>query len=198
MAIWQDLVDQHGFKGGYESVRQFVYKLLKTAPEARVVIETPPGEEAQVDMVPVRWSAIRKRASTDVHVFSFSRSATAARPFGYSHSAPACVWAELHERAFRQLGGATKTIVLDTLREGVLAPDICDPSINPVYQGLLRHYGAVAVPCRVRHPDRKGQSRVRRRPHTENSFERVALRKPGGRTSVPDSFPKRNAIPRGI
>ena len=49
MAIWQDLVDQLGFQGGYQSVRRFIYKLQKNAPEARVVIETGPGEEAQVD-----------------------------------------------------------------------------------------------------------------------------------------------------
>jgi transposase len=29
-------------------------------------------------------------------------------------------WPELHEQAFRSLGGATKTVVLDNLGEGVL------------------------------------------------------------------------------
>jgi transposase len=63
----------------------------------------------------------------------------------------------LHEKAFRRLGGATKTIVLDNLREGVLAPDVYDPTINPLYRDLLRHYGATALPCRVRDPDRKAR-----------------------------------------
>jgi hypothetical protein len=50
MAIWQDLVDDHGFKGKYASVRRFMVRLRATAPpEARVVIVTAPGEEAQVD-----------------------------------------------------------------------------------------------------------------------------------------------------
>jgi hypothetical protein len=49
MAIWQDLVDGHGFAGRYASVKRFVRKLAGSpAPEARVVIETAPGEEAQV------------------------------------------------------------------------------------------------------------------------------------------------------
>src|SRR5690242_3993895 len=44
MAIWQDLVDQHGFAAGYASVKRFVNKLRGTQlPEERVVIETPPG-----------------------------------------------------------------------------------------------------------------------------------------------------------
>jgi hypothetical protein len=66
-------------------------------------------------------------------------------------------WAELHEQAFRRLGGATRVVVLDNLREGVLAPDIYDPALNPLYRDVLAHYGAMALPCRVRDPDRKGK-----------------------------------------
>jgi hypothetical protein len=67
------------------------------------------------------------------------------------------VWAELHEKAFMRLGGATRVVVLDNLREGVLAPDTYEPSVNPLYRDLLQHYGCVALPCRVRDPDRKGK-----------------------------------------
>src|SRR5262249_43044239 len=67
------------------------------------------------------------------------------------------VWADLHERAFRRLGAVPKVIVLDNLREGVLRPDIYDPAINPLYRDCLAHYGVVALPCRVRDPDRKGK-----------------------------------------
>jgi transposase len=42
------------------------------------------------------------------------------------------VWAELHEKAFRRLGGATRVVVLDNLKEGVLTPDLYDPSLNPL------------------------------------------------------------------
>ena len=50
MAIWQDLVDSHGFAGGYQSVQRFVGELRKSvALEARAVIATEPGEEAQTD-----------------------------------------------------------------------------------------------------------------------------------------------------
>ena len=48
-------------------------------------------------------------------------------------------------------------VVLDNLREGVLKPDIYDPTLNPLYRDVLQHYGAVALPCRVRDPDRKGK-----------------------------------------
>lgn len=48
-------------------------------------------------------------------------------------------------------------VVLDNLREGVLTPDVHDPSLNPLYRDVLHHYGAVALPCRVQDPDRKGK-----------------------------------------
>jgi hypothetical protein len=67
------------------------------------------------------------------------------------------VWAELHEKAFRRLGGTTRVVVLDNLREGVLSPDIYDPRLNPLYRDVLAHYGVTALPCKVRDPDRKGK-----------------------------------------
>jgi transposase len=67
------------------------------------------------------------------------------------------IWAELHERAFRRLGGTTRVVVLDNLREGVLTPDIYDPALNPLYRDVLAHYGVVAMPCRIQDPDRKGK-----------------------------------------
>ena len=48
-------------------------------------------------------------------------------------------------------------VVLDNLREGVLTPDLYDPALNPLYRDVLKHYGAVALPCRVNDPDRKGK-----------------------------------------
>jgi|GEM_PF-2786549 hypothetical protein len=74
-------------------------------------------------------------------------------------------WAELHEKAFRRLGGCPKVVVLDNLKEGVAVPDIFDPTVNPLFRDVLSHYGAVALPCRIQDPDRKGkvESRLQRR-----------------------------------
>src|SRR5580698_7679433 len=49
MAIWRDLVDDHGFTARYASVRRFVGRLHAATPvEARVVIPTEVGVEGQV------------------------------------------------------------------------------------------------------------------------------------------------------
>src|SRR5205085_6635698 len=41
--------------------------------------------------------------------------------------------------------------------EGVLTPDIYDPTLNPLFKDVLAHYGVIPMPCRVRDPDRKGK-----------------------------------------
>jgi transposase len=159
MAIWQDLVDQHGFSGGYQTVKRFVRKLSGSqAPQAVGIILTAPGEEAQVDygsgpMVRDQQSGKYRRTRLFVMTLGYSRKSVRLLVFRSSSR----VWAELHEKAFRRLGGSPRLVVLDNLREGVVAADIYDPTLNPLYQHVLSHYGVVAMACRVRDPDRKGK-----------------------------------------
>jgi transposase len=160
MAIWQDLVDDHGFTARYASVRRFVVALRGHAPaEARVVITTAPGEEGQVDYggdgPMVRDATTGKYRRVRLFVLTLGCSRKCVRLLTWRSSAQ--IWAELHERAFRRLGGTVKVIVLDNLGEGVLTPDIYDPALNPLYRDVLAHYGVVALPCRVGDPDRKGK-----------------------------------------
>jgi transposase len=157
MAIWQDLVDTRGFTGGYQSVKRFVRKLAgDPSKQACAVIQTAPGEEAQVDygtgpMARDPRSGKYRRMRLFVMTLGYSRKSVRLLVFQSSSQ----TWAELHEKAFRRLGGCTRVVVLDNLREGVLKPDIYDPTINPVYADMLQHYGVVAMPCRVADPDRK-------------------------------------------
>lgn len=158
-AIWQELVDEHGFAADYQSVKRFVRKLHGSpARQACAIIETPAGEEAQADygegpMVRDPNTGKYRRARLFVLTLAYSRKSVRLLTFQSSTR----IWAELHEQAFRRLGGSTRIVVLDNLREGVLKPDIYDPSLNPLYRDLLAHYGAVGLPCRVGHADRKGK-----------------------------------------
>ena len=159
MSVWQDLVDEHGFPSSYASVKRFVAKLREEAPrDAHPVIETPPGEEGQVDYGDgpmVRDPVTGKYRRTRMFVFTLGYSRKSVRLLVWKSSSR--VWSELHEKAFRRLGGAPRVVVLDNLKEGVLKPDVYDAVLNPVYRDVLAHYGVVALPCRVRHPDRKGK-----------------------------------------
>jgi transposase len=159
MAIWQDLVDGHGFTGRYASVRRFVRAQRATAPpEPSGIITTPAGEEAQVDYGEgpmVRHPDHGRYGRTRLFVLTLGCSRKSVRLLTWKSSSQR--WAELHEEAFRRLGGSPRVIVLDNLREGVLQPDVYDAAINPLYRDVLAHYGVVALPCRVRDPDRKGK-----------------------------------------
>jgi transposase len=159
MAIWQDLVSDYGFTSSYQSVKRYVHKRHGSQlPQATAVILTAPGEEAQVDygtgpMVRDPQRGKYRRTRLFVMTLGYSRKSVRLLVF---HSSSR-IWAELHEKAFRRLGGSTRIVVLDNLREGVLVPDIYDPALNPLYRDVLAHYGAVAMPCRIQDPDRKGQ-----------------------------------------
>jgi transposase len=158
-AIWQDLVDDHGFTARYASVKRYVARLKASAPrEAHPSIFTPPGQEVQVDYGEgpmVRYPETGKYRRTRLFVLTLGYSRKSVRLLSFKSSAR--IWAELHERAFRRLGGAPRVAVLDNLKEGVLEPDVYDPVLNPLFRKLLEHYGVVGLPARVGHPDRKGK-----------------------------------------
>jgi hypothetical protein len=61
VGIWQDLVDRHGFAGGYQSVRRFV-RVLRGAccGEARGIIEA----QAYLDHWEERWADKRIHGRT--------------------------------------------------------------------------------------------------------------------------------------
>ncbi len=91
MGIWQDLVDRHGFTGGYQTVKRFVRTLRGTVlPEARVIIESRPGEECQVDygtapMVrDARYGQVPAHTAVRVDVGMESQVGTATGPRAYS------------------------------------------------------------------------------------------------------------------
>jgi len=159
MAIWQDLVDTHGFSAQYARGMRFVRQLRgATTPEAHAIIQTAPGEEGQVDYGQgpmVRDPKTRKYRRTRLFVFTLGYSRKCVRLLVFRSSTR--IWAELHERAFRRLGATPKVIILDNLKEGVLHPDVYDPTLNRLYCAVLAHYGVIALPCRVRDPDRKGK-----------------------------------------
>jgi transposase len=159
MAIWQDMVSGYGFSGGYQIVQRFVRKLRgSSGPEPVGIIVTAPGQECQVDygtgpMVRDPQNGKYRRTRLFVMTLGYSRKAVRLLVFGSSSH----TWAELHETAFRRLGGSCRVLILDNLKEGVLKPDIYDPILNPLFKDVLAHYGVVAMPCRVGDPDRKGK-----------------------------------------
>ncbi|CAN5840249.1 hypothetical protein BH11MYX2_BH11MYX2_39160 [soil metagenome] len=98
-AIWQDLVTQRGFPGGYASVKRFARKQRGTqTPEERVVVETAPGREAQVDYGEgpmARHPESGKYRRTRLFVMTLGCSRKSVRLLVWASSSR--VWAELHD-----------------------------------------------------------------------------------------------------
>ena len=122
------------------------------------MIETAPGEEAQVDygdgpMVRDPQSGKYRRTRLFVLTLGYSRKSVRLLVFRSSSQ----TWAELHEKAFRRLGGVTRVVVLDNLREGVLTPDYTTPRSIRCTATCSSITAPSRLPCRVGHPDRKGK-----------------------------------------
>ena len=155
-SIYQDLVERWGFAHGYDSVKRFARRLKARDPERYDVLEFPPGEEAQVDygQGALTRTANGRYRRPYLFVMTLKYSGKSFRKVVWKTNQE--IWARLHEEGFRALGGSTKYVVLDNLREGVIKPDLYEPELNPVYAALLAHYGVVADVCRVGDPNRKG------------------------------------------
>ena len=167
-SIYQDLVEAHGFAHRYNSVKRFVRTLKVREPERFDVLESLPGEEAQVDfgLGAMTLHATGKYRRPYLFVMTLKYSGKCFRKTVWK--ADQETWARLHEEAFRSFSGSVSYVVLDNLKQGVIKPDLYEPQLNPVYAALLAHYGAIADPCRVADPNRKGtvESAIQ---HTQNT-----------------------------
>ena len=156
-AIYQEMVDAHGFAGRYNSVKRFVARIRVREPEQFDRLSFLPGEEMQVDYgegAPTRVPGTDRWRKPRLFVATLRYSRRSFRRVVWQSGQQ--VWAELHEQAWRYFGGSCRYVVLDNLKEGVLKPDLYEPELNPVYAATLAHYEVVADPARVRDPNRKG------------------------------------------
>jgi len=154
--IYQDLICDHAFTGGYHSVQRFVRQLLQTQPVPFVRMEVEPGQEAQVDFGQGAWVMVagkRKRPHLFRIVLSHSRK-------GYGE----VVWQQTTEsfircleNAFRYFGGIPRTLIIDNLRAAVTRADWYDPELNAKVAEFCRHYGTVMLPTRPAMPRHKGK-----------------------------------------
>jgi transposase len=201
MAIYQDLVDRHGFTGAYNSVKRFAGALRERQPEQLDRLEFAPGEEAQVDYgegALTRVAGTERYRKPRLFVMTLRYSRRSFRRVVWKSSQE--TWARLHEDAWRYFGGSTRYVVLDNLKEGVTKPDLYEPELNAVYAATLAHYAVVADPARVRDPTRiEGEtSRTAMRVLPRRSPDRCRCRRlkasaPGLvlRASVRDDDPRR-------
>jgi transposase len=154
--IYQDLVSEQQYVGGYDAVKRFVRQLRQTRPEAFVRIEVEPGAEAQVDFGQGAWVWVngrRKRPHLFRIVLSHSRKAYSEVVWHQTTEA----FIRCLENAFRYFGGVPKTLIIDNLRAAVTRSDWYDPELNAKVEDFCRHYGTVILPTRPAMPHHKGK-----------------------------------------
>ena len=155
--IWQDLVAEHGFTGGYDSVKRYVRRLGQRTPLPFRRMECSPGEEAQVDFgvgAPVITPDGKQRRTNVFRiVLSHSRKAYSEAAFTQTTED----FFRCLENAFAHFGGVPQTLVIDNLKAAVAHPDWFDPELTPKVQSFCRHYGTVILPTKPYMPRHKGK-----------------------------------------
>jgi transposase len=158
VAIYEDLVEHHGYDGGYDAVKRFMRSLRDVEPEVFCRFESEKGEEGQVDYgegAPTKHPRTGRWSKPDLFVFTLGYSRHSYQEAVWDQSAQS--WCELHERAFAYLGGAPKVIRQDNLKAAVIKPDVYDPQLNELYAATMSHYGTIVFPCRPYAPNLKGK-----------------------------------------
>ena len=156
VSIYQDLVCEQKYNGSYDSIKRYVRKLKNKAPDLYARLETPPGDEAQVDFgqgAPTLKNGRYRKPWLFVMTLSNSRKS-------YEES----VWKEdvetfihCHKNAFASFGGVTRIVRHDNLKSAVLKAHLYEPEMNPNYLCFADHYGFIPIPCKVRTPQHKGK-----------------------------------------
>ncbi len=157
-ALWQLLVERHGFTGSYSAVKRFLRRLDAPAARATVRVETPPGEEAQVDFgfagqfVDPESGRLR-RAWAFVMLLSCSRHQYVELVFDQEVG----TWVRCHRAAFEFFGGVPRRVVLDNLKAAIVHAALYEPEVQRAYRECAEHYGFLIAPCRPRTPEHKGK-----------------------------------------
>jgi hypothetical protein len=136
---------------GHLARPSFRSRLSKQLPSSEAFCAQTPrvtaaGEEAQVDygsgpMVRDPQGGKYRRTRLFVLTLGYSRKSVRLLIWRSSSS----IWAELHERAFRRLGGCPRLAVLDNLREGVIVRTSTIPLSTPCF--AMCSHTTVSWPC---------------------------------------------------
>ena len=156
-AIYERLKERE-YCGSYASVYRFVRSLEPREPEVTVRVETPPGEEAQVDfghaglMIDPETGKLRK---TWVFVMTLSWSRHQYAEFVFDQKME--TWLRLHRNAFEFLGGVPERIVPDNLKAAIVRACRDTPEAQQSYRECAEHYDFLIAPCRPKTPQHKGK-----------------------------------------
>jgi transposase len=156
--LWEELVAERKFTGGYASVLRYVkrhYGIDGSQPKRRV--EVQPGSQAQVDWFEQKlwieslggWVVLQGF----VMVLSFSRKWTVI----WALSQQMRDWISCHNEAFTRLGGVPWTTRVDNTKTAMAKGAGPWGTVNEDYASYALQMGFVVDPTRPYSPQEKGK-----------------------------------------
>lgn len=156
--VYQKLAMEPGFTISEAAIYRFARRQRPQPVPATVRVETPPGQEAQVDFGDVGqlWDAVQGR-SRRAWVFTLLLSWSRHMYVEFVFDQRVNTWLECHRRAFEFLGGVPARLKIDNLKAGISRACFDDPQVQRAYAECALHYGFRIDPCRPRKPEHKGK-----------------------------------------
>ena len=146
------LVEKYRLDVSYETFKLYAREIGLTAQRKRAPtrLETPPGQETQIDYGTV-GSVLDRDSRKDRRVYAFAAKLSCSRlpyiQFTYTQNKESFIESNIAMLEF--YGGATECLLIDNLKSGVLKPDVWDPKINRAYAEFAEHYGTFIDTARV-------------------------------------------------
>ena len=110
------------------------------------------GEAVEVDWAGDTFTIFDQGAEREVHIFVACLPCSGLIYAEGSWTEGQEDWLSAHVRLFSFIGGVTAKVVPDNLKTGVTHASYWDPVINASYAALIKYYGTVVLPARVRKP----------------------------------------------
>jgi hypothetical protein len=177
-SVFRIITQRHDLSGrtSYSSFKRFVnsHSHILANREVTCRIETPPGEQLQVDYAKVGMLKNPKTGKKrGVYAFIGSLSHSRHKYVEFVYKQDQRSFAESHVKMFSFFGGVPLTIVIDNLKSGVIKPDIYNPILNRSYSEVAEYYNTFIDPARVARP--KDKPKVERDVQTIREEFRVML-----------------------
>ena len=155
--IDQDLFEDAGYRGSYDSIKRYVRKLRKKVPHFFERLPVLPGHEAQVDFSqgPLIGDKGNPKRRSWLFKMTLSYSRHAYEELVFSQDTE--TFLRCHMRAFAFFGGVPRTVKIDNLKSGVLKAHLYEPVLNPVYASFAKWHGFLINPCDPYQPQQKGR-----------------------------------------
>lgn len=156
--LYQELRQQRGYAGSYETVKRFVQPLRAVrlqAERALVRFETPPGHQSQID-----WGQARvhfRHQAVTLHVFVLTLGFSRRGFYRACRTETLPEFLDAHERAFEHFGGHTREHLYDRPRTVCTGGYGRGVVWNPTFKAFADYWSFEPRVCRPYRAQTKGK-----------------------------------------